>query len=213
MPSYPKTTGLARHARLRAHRPRARRRRRCGRRQGDRLRPGAGPARAHHRGVPGGPAAAGPRARGLQPERLGPHAGLRLLGAPAAPGRRLGAGDLEGDRARRWRSRTFASTTSPPASRASATCGSPFCPRAAASAWTDWAERALGCAPGSSRSLHSLPKALLGNWRRRSAIRPCSWPCSRVRPDLGRWPVPCSHGRQHGAYDHDNPIGQASPLA
>ena len=46
-------------------------------------------------------------------------------------------GDVGGGRARRARSRTFASTMSPPASRASATCGSHFCPRAAASGWTD----------------------------------------------------------------------------
>ena len=39
---------------------------------------------ADHRRVPHREAARGPRAGGLQPERLGPHPGLRLLGAAAA---------------------------------------------------------------------------------------------------------------------------------
>ena len=53
------------------------------------------------------------RARRLQPERLGPHARLGLLGAPAPAGDRVDAGDLGGGRARRRRSRTSASTTCP----------------------------------------------------------------------------------------------------
>jgi bifunctional non-homologous end joining protein LigD len=55
---------------------------------------GAGPARADHGGVPDRQATAGTRARRLQPERLGPNARLRLLGAPAAAGNRLGPGEL-----------------------------------------------------------------------------------------------------------------------
>ena len=53
----------------------------------------------------------GPRARRLQPERLGPDAGLGLFRATDTVCRRLDAGDLAGDRQRRARSRTFASTT------------------------------------------------------------------------------------------------------
>ena len=57
---------------------------------------------------------AGPRAGGLQPERVGAHAGLGLLGAAAPARRRVDAGDLGGGRARRRASRTSASTTCPP---------------------------------------------------------------------------------------------------
>ena len=55
---------------------------------------------AHHRGVPRREAAARPRARRLQPERVGPHAGVGLFGAAAARGDRVDAGHLEGNRAR-----------------------------------------------------------------------------------------------------------------
>ena len=54
-----------------------------------------------------------PRPGRLQPERLGPHSGLRLLGAPEAPGHRLHAGDLGRGARRASASRTFASTTCP----------------------------------------------------------------------------------------------------
>ena len=56
------------------------------------------------------------RARRLQPERVGPNAGLHLLGAPASPRLRVGARDVGRGRARLRRSTTSASTTSPPAS-------------------------------------------------------------------------------------------------
>ena len=65
----------------------------------------------HHRRIPQGEAAARTRARRLQPERLGPHAGLDLLRPPDAVRRRLDAGDVGGDRGRRRASTTSASTT------------------------------------------------------------------------------------------------------
>ena len=54
-----------------------------------------------------------PRARRLQPERLGAHARLDLLGPSEAAATGLDAGHVEGDRARRARSRTSGSTTFP----------------------------------------------------------------------------------------------------
>ena len=155
-----KTTGSQGHPCLRAHRARpdaegglGRSRRRFAQALEQR------PPRPDHRGVPDRQAPAGARARRLQPERLGPDAGLRLLGAPAAAGHRFDPGDLGGGRATAWRSRTSASTTSPPASRASATCGRRFCPRAAASGWTDWADGALGRAPDPFQEPHHHPLA------------------------------------------------------
>src|SRR5678815_4990256 len=65
-----------------------------------------------------------------------------------------------------WRSRTFASTMSPPASRASATCGSPFSPRAGASGWTDWPDGALGGGRGAFDALQELHHHPLARDRR-----------------------------------------------
>ncbi len=70
-------------------------------------------------------AAGGPRAGGLQPERLGPHAGLGLLRAPAPPGHGLDAGDLGGGRSAASASRTSAWTTCRSACASWATSGSP----------------------------------------------------------------------------------------
>ena len=53
-------------------------------REGDRHRARGAPPDDHHRRVPQGEAPARPRARRLQPERVGPHAGVDLLGAPDA---------------------------------------------------------------------------------------------------------------------------------
>ena len=56
---------------------------------------------AHHRGISGGEAAERARARGLQPERVGPDARIDLLGAPATAGAGVDAGDVDGARAGR----------------------------------------------------------------------------------------------------------------
>ena len=115
MPCLRQDHRLARHPRLRAHRARARRRRRSGRSPSawPQSLAAAAPA-AGHRRVPRGQAAAGPRAGRLQPERLGPHPGLGLLGAAAPQGGGLDAGDLGGDRARARASRTSTCATFPP---------------------------------------------------------------------------------------------------
>ncbi len=79
-----------------------------------------------------------PRAGRLQPERVGPHAGVGLLGPPAARRRRSRRRSRWEEVEQRHRaSRTSASTTSRPVSRSSATSG-PRCsliqPRAPTSA-------------------------------------------------------------------------------
>ena len=88
-------------ARLRADRARSAAEGGVDVRQGARAGAGRAPSGADHGGVPRREAAARPRARRLQPERVGPHARVDLLGAPPAGGHRVDAGHVEGDRARR----------------------------------------------------------------------------------------------------------------
>ena len=82
----PEDHGLARSARLRAHRARPDPEGGVDGCEG--ARPGAGRRSSGppHRGVPHRPAAGPARPRRLQPERLGPHARLRILGAAPRPG-------------------------------------------------------------------------------------------------------------------------------
>ena len=68
---------------------------------------------ADHGRVPRREAAEGTRARRLQPEPLGQHAGVDLLGAAAAGGDGVDAGDLEGSRAAASASRTSRSMNVP----------------------------------------------------------------------------------------------------
>ena len=93
--------GLARHARLRAHRAALDVRRGAPRRAGAGARGRAARAGARHQQVvEGGAPRRVPR---LQPEREGPHGGRRLLGAADARRARVGAADL--GRARTLRAR------------------------------------------------------------------------------------------------------------
>ena len=96
-------------------------------RQGACRRAGGAASGADDGRVQSGEAAARSRARRLQPERLGPHAGVRLLGAAAAARARLDAGHLGGDRRAACASRTSAWTTSARGSRRPAISGSRCC--------------------------------------------------------------------------------------
>ena len=93
----------------------------------------ASSSRAHHGRVPRGQASAGPRARRLQPERLGPDAGVDLFGAPAAGRDRVDAGDLEGDRPRRPHRGLHDQERASANRQVGATCGSRFWRREAGS--------------------------------------------------------------------------------
>ena len=86
MPAYREDDRLEGHPRLRADRPRPDAERRLDVRQGARAGAGRAAPEAHDGGIPRGEAAEGTRARRLQPERVGPHAGVGLFGAAAPAG-------------------------------------------------------------------------------------------------------------------------------
>ena len=122
---------------------------------------------AHHGGIPGREAAERAGARGLQPERVGPHARVDLLGAPAPARARVGPDHVDRARSRRRRSRTSGWTPCRRGSRAWAICGSPCCRREADSI----------CARSSERRGH---RRVLN---RRAALPPASDPrCDRTPP-------------------------------
>ena len=124
---------IERAPRLRADRARAGAGRRADVRARARAGAGAPASGADHRRVPRREAPARPRARGLQPEPLGQHAGVGLLGAAAPRRDRLHARDLEGNREGRAHRGLHDEERARPASPSSAIYGSRCSRRAAAS--------------------------------------------------------------------------------
>ena len=91
---------------------------------------GVPPSGAPDRRVPRRQTSARPRARRLQPERLGPNARVDLLGSPTPRRDRLDAGDVEGSRARRPHRGLHGEERAGQGRRRSAISGSRCSPRA-----------------------------------------------------------------------------------
>ena len=104
---------VGRDAHLRAHRSRTAPEAGLDLCQEDGQEPRAALSRGHYRGVPDREEAAGPRPGGLQPERVGPHAGVRVLRPSQAPGDGLRSGELGARWKRGSEWRIFASTICP----------------------------------------------------------------------------------------------------
>ncbi len=156
-----------------------------------------GAAGPDHRRVPHREAAGRPGAGGLQPERLGPHARLRLLGAAAAARAGVRAGDVARGGARLPHRGLPHGQHARPRSPATAICGSRCWRGPAASA------SSACCEPAARAALRADGGAARGRDPERPGLA--------VRAQVGRVPLPrLPRRRPHRAAVEERPA--AGPL-